>query len=149
MDRKPGASVIGTERDPIAAGCARQNGVTVAEGDLFEAVPVSWKRSVHVIVAILPYVPTEEIAYLARDVRDFEPRSALDGGPDGLVCVRRVVAEASNWLVEGGHLLLEIGGDQANSLGPALKRAGLTTVQVLSDEDGDPRGIEAVNHAPH
>ncbi|MGC1183964.1 MAG: HemK/PrmC family methyltransferase [Candidatus Dormiibacterota bacterium] len=144
LARNPGASVIGTERDPVAAACARQNGVTVAEGDLFEAVPASWKGRVDVVVAILPYVPTAEIAYLARDVRDFEPRSALDGGEDGLKFIRRVVAEAVAWLGEGGHLLLEIGGNQANALGPALESAGLTLIQVLFDEAGDPRGIEAI-----
>ncbi|HVC22603.1 MAG TPA: HemK/PrmC family methyltransferase [Candidatus Dormibacteraeota bacterium] len=144
LDRNPAASVIGTERDPVAAACARRNGVTVVEGDLFGAVPVSWMGRVDVVAAILPYVPTAEIAYLARDVRDYEPRSALDGGQDGLEFVRRAVAQASDWLGHGGHLLLEIGGDQAKSLAPDLERAGLTVVQVLFDEDGDPRGLEAV-----
>ncbi len=144
LERHPDAAIIGTELDPVAAECARGNGVTVAQGDLFQALPVSWKGTVDVIVAILPYVPTAEIAYLARDVRDFEPRSALDGGEDGLRFVGRAVAEASDWLRAGGHLLLEIGGDQPTALIPALERASLTVVQVICDEDGDPRGIQAV-----
>ncbi|MGA7172997.1 MAG: putative protein N(5)-glutamine methyltransferase [Candidatus Dormiibacterota bacterium] len=143
-DRRPGASVIGTERDPIAAECARRNGVTVAEGDLFEAVPASWKGSVDVVVAVLPYVPTEEIAFLPRDVRSFEPISALDGGKDGLVLVRRAVGELRDWLRDGGHALVEIGGEQPQPLISMLKTAGLGSVRLMYDADGDPRGVEAV-----
>ena len=52
LDRRPGASVIGTELDPVAARCARQNGVTVAEGDLFEGVPASWEGTVDVVITV-------------------------------------------------------------------------------------------------
>jgi release factor glutamine methyltransferase len=144
VDRRPGASVIGTERDPVAARCARLNGVTVAEGDLFEAVPTSWQGTVDVIVAVLPYVPTEEIAYLPRDVPAFEPLSALDGGYDGLVVVRRAVSEVHAWLRDGGYVLIEIGGNQPDILLPMLATARFGAVRVMSDEEGDPRGVEAV-----
>lgn len=142
--RRPKASVLGTESDPAAAECARRNGVSVVEGDLFEGVPTSWKGSVDVIASVLPYVPTGEIQYLPRDVRDFEPTAALDGGADGLVVVRRAVAEARDWLRPGGHLLLEIGGDQPTTLAPILEAAQFDSIRVLADDDGDPRGIEAV-----
>jgi release factor glutamine methyltransferase len=144
LDRRPGSSVLGTETDPVAAACARRNGVAVAEGDLFEGVPASWKGSVDVIVAVLPYVPTGEIEYLPRDVRDFEPSAALDGGADGLDIVRRAATEARPWLRIGGHLLFEIGGDQAEALTPILEARGYGEVRVTSDADDDPRGIEAV-----
>ncbi|MHB1525634.1 MAG: N5-glutamine methyltransferase family protein [Candidatus Dormibacteria bacterium] len=144
VDRCPGASVLGTERDPVAAECARRNGITVVEGNLFEGVPVSWKGTVDVIIAVLPYVPTDEMAYLPRDVLAFEPTAALDGGHDGLVVVRRAVNEVREWLREGGHVLFEIGGHQAEALIPALFKAHLGNVRVMSDADGDPRGVEAV-----
>lgn len=149
--RRPGASVLGTERDPIAVDCARRNGVWVVEGDLFEAVPRSWKGSVDVVVAVLPYVPTREIAFLPRDVPAFEPLAALDGGEDGLAVIRRVLDEVSVWLRKGGHLLLEIGGDEPKALIPMLENAGFGAIGILSDEDGDPRGIEAVagGEQPH
>jgi release factor glutamine methyltransferase len=149
LDRRPGASVLGTERDPVAAQCARGNGVTVAAGDLFEGVPASWKGTVDLIVAVLPYVPTAEIAYLPRDVRTFEPTSALDGGDDGLVVVRRAVSEAREWLGERGHVLFEIGGDQPDALIPILETAGFGTVRVMCDADGDPRGVEATAVSRH
>jgi release factor glutamine methyltransferase len=144
LARRPDASVLGTECDRKAAECARANGVPVVEGDLFEGVPTSWKGSVDVVVSVLPYVPTGEIEFLPRDVRDFEPIGALDGGADGLAVIRRAVAEARAWLRPGGHLLLEIGGDQPGILTPVLETAGFASIRVISDEDGDPRGIEAV-----
>jgi len=143
-DRHPSASVLGTESDPTAVESARTNGVTVVVGDLFEGVPTSWRRSVDVIVGVLPYVPTDEIEYLPRDVRDFEPTGALDGGVDGLVVVRRAVTEARDWLRPGGYLLLEVGGDQPTTLTPILEAAQFGSIRVISDEDGDPRGIEAL-----
>lgn len=144
LNRRPQATVLGTERDPVAAQCARRNGVSVAEGDLFGAVPHSWQGTVDVIVAVLPYVPTAEIQYLPRDVRNFEPITALDGGQDGLELVRRAVSEAPPWLRDGGHVLLEIGGRQPAVLVPMLERAGFGKVRVMTDEDGDQRGVEAV-----
>jgi release factor glutamine methyltransferase len=144
VDRRPGASVLGTETDPVAAVCARSNGVMVAEGDLFEGVPASWRGSVDVIVGVLPYVPTDGIEYLPRDVRNFEPTSALDGGIDGLAIVRRAALEARQWLRPGGHLLFEVGGDQPEVLAPLLEKSQFASIRVLSDGDGDPRGIESV-----
>jgi len=144
LDRRPGASVLGTERDPVAVECARRNGVAVAEGDLFEAVPTSWQGTVDVIVGVLPYVPTDEIAYLPRDVPAFEPISALDRGDDGLLVIRRAVAEVPQWLHEGGHVLFEIGGDQPDALVAMLEMARLGTIRFMSDADGDLRGVEAV-----
>jgi release factor glutamine methyltransferase len=140
---QPQASVIGTEKDPLAADCARRNGVTVVGGDLFEGVPVAWDRSVDVIVGVLPYVPTGAIAYLPRDVQDFEPIVALDGGPDGLDLVRQVVRESPKWLQPRGSLLLEVGGDQPEILEPLLHAAGFKNVTVIADDDGDTRGIQA------
>ncbi|MFZ0994755.1 MAG: HemK/PrmC family methyltransferase [Candidatus Dormiibacterota bacterium] len=142
--RRPDASVIGVEPDPIAAECARRNGVTVVQGDLFEAVPRSWRGKVDLVVGVLPYVPTGEIPYLPRDVPAFEPLSALDGGSDGLCLIRRAVRESPQWLRNGGHILLEIGGDQPRQLTPVLEMSGFSSVRVAVDEEGDPRGVEAV-----
>ncbi len=143
-DRRPAAEVIGTERDPLAAECARGNGVTVVVGDLFEGVPPDWRGTVDVVVGVLPYVPTAEIEFLPRDVRTFEPGLALDGGQDGLDLVRRAAAEASSWLRAGGRLLLEVGGGQPEVLAATLTATGFGPPEVMFDEDGDPRGLEAV-----
>ncbi len=144
IERWPAASVLGTECDPVSARCARRNGVPVAGGDLFEGVPAAWAGTVDVVVGVLPYVPSDRLEYLPRDVRDFEPLAALDGGPDGLDVVRRAVTGARRWLRHGGHLLLEIGGDQPRALVPVLERGGVAGIQIVADDDGDPRRIEAV-----
>ncbi len=70
------------------------------------------------IVSNPPYVPSAEIAALAAEVRDFDPRPALDGGPDGLDFYRRLAREAGAWLRPAGKIMLEFGDEQ----GPALRR---------------------------
>jgi len=143
LARRPGASVLGTECDPVAARCARGNGVTVAEGDLFDSVPTVWRGTVDVVVAVLPYVPTGELVYLPRDVRAFEPAAALDGGNGGLAVIRRAVRQAPGWLRHGGHVLVEIGGDQSDVLAAILEAERFVDVEVMTDGDGDPRGVVA------
>jgi len=144
LDRRPDASVLGTEIDPIAAECARRNGVDVVEGDLFDGIDESWRGSVDLIVAVLPYVPAGGLSLLPRDVLGFEPETALDGGEDGLDVVRRAIAESHRWLRGGGHVLLEVGGDQPDLVTPALRGARFGEIQVFTDAEGDPRGVEAV-----
>jgi release factor glutamine methyltransferase len=104
----------------------------------------AWRGTLDVVVAVLPYVPTHAIAYLPRDVRTFEPIASLDGGDDGLAVISRAARAARRWLRPGGHLLLEVGGDQPDELGPMLERYGYDGLRVLSDGEGDPRGVEAV-----
>jgi release factor glutamine methyltransferase len=131
-----GAEVVATELDPVAAACARANGVKVFEGDLDEALPASYEGRVDVLTANVPYVPTAALGLLPRDVRDHEPVLALDGGADGLDLVRRVLALASRWLRPGtGVALVEIGPDQAGAFpSPPLEHH--------RDDDGDVRAIE-------
>ena len=129
-----GAQVVATELDPVAAVCARANGITVYEGDLDEPLPARFERRVDVLTANVPYVPTGAIALLPRDVQDHEPRLALDGGTDGLDLVRRVLALAPRWLRPGtGRVLVEIGPDQAPAFPDLLHHR---------DDDGDVRALE-------
>lgn len=65
-----------------------------------------------VIVSNPPYIPSKDISGLAPEIREHEPITALDGGHDGLSCIRDIVTQAGDYLVPGGHLLLEIGYDQ-------------------------------------
>jgi release factor glutamine methyltransferase len=139
--RRPEARILATEIDPVAAACARSNGITVFEGDLYESLPAALEGRADVLVAIVPYVPTGELRLLPRDVREFEPASALDGGPDGTVLLAAVVRSAPRWLRPGGRLLLEIGGDQASVLEPVLADSGFGSAEVLTDADGDRRGL--------
>jgi len=122
------ATVIATDVSARAAAVARRNieklalssRITVLEGDLFAPLEAAaGGQPFHFILANPPYIPTDQMAKLDRNVRDFEPVAALDGGPDGLSFHRRILAGAAQWLVAGGYVLLEIAFDQ----GPAVMEA--------------------------
>jgi len=91
--------------------------VTLLQGDLL--APLS--EPVELIIANLPYVPETDWTTLAPDIRQYEPRLALDGGPDGLTVIDRLLAQAPSWLLPQGVILLEIGHDQ----GEAVRRMAL------------------------
>ena len=137
----PRATVLATDRDPVAARTARSNGVPTAAADL--AAPLRPGQTFDVVTAVAPYVPTRELAFLPTDVQRYEPVEALSGGDDGLEVVRRVVTEAARRLRDGGWLLLEIGGDQDAALVPELRSTGFGEVTPWWDEDGDLRGVAA------
>jgi release factor glutamine methyltransferase len=138
---RPGARVAATEIDPVAVHCARGNGVVVYEGNLDEPLPAELASQVDVMVAVLPYVPTDALPYLPRDVQRFEPRTALDGGAGGLELIATVVRHSPRWLTPGGWLLLELGGDQAAEVTAMLAASGFAGVSTMEDAEGDPRGI--------
>jgi release factor glutamine methyltransferase len=139
---EPAATVLATDLDPAAVACARRNGVDARLGDLDEPLPEELRGRVDVVTAVTPYVPTAELPLLPRDVLAYEPRPALDGGPDGTTLLERVVQIAPGWLAPGGHLLLELGGDQARPASTWMAEEGFVNVRVHRDEDGDDRAIE-------
>lgn len=124
--------------DPVAVQCARRNiiaaGGRVYEGDLYEPLPDSLRSRVDILVANVPYVPTEAIELLPTEARLHEARVALDGGADGLDVQRRVAAEAPVWLTPGGHLLVETSERQAPQTVEIFARSGLIPQVASSDE---------------
>lgn len=143
MACRPGARVVASDVDPRAVACAVANGVEAYRGDLFDPLPPELAGRVDVVTGVVPYVPTPELPLLQRDTFTFESELSYDGGPDGAALLRRVVAEAPRFLRDGGALLLELGGDQADLLGDDLRRLGYDDVVTILDEEGDVRGIEA------
>ncbi|MFH9830802.1 MULTISPECIES: putative protein N(5)-glutamine methyltransferase [unclassified Streptomyces] len=123
--------------EPAAVRCARRNvGArgTVHEGDLFAPLPPSLRGRVDVLLANVPYVPTEDVGLLPAEARIHEPLVALDGGGDGLDVMRRVVAEATDWLAPGGSLLMETSERQAARAEETVGNGGLTARVVVSEE---------------
>jgi release factor glutamine methyltransferase len=108
----PHANVVATDIDPAAVACARNNGVRALEGNLDEPLPPSMRGRVDVMTAVVPYVPTEELHLLPREVLANEPRLALDGGRRGTTLLVPAAESAARWLRPGGNVLLELGGDQ-------------------------------------
>jgi release factor glutamine methyltransferase len=142
----PRARVLATELDPAALAWARPNaerfGVELLAGDLDAPLPPELAGRVDVLCANVPYVPSGAIATMPRDVRDHEPRLALDGGPDGLDVLRRLAVRAGHWLAPGGWLFCEIGEDQAEAATALLAAAGLAEVAVHPDLVGRDRIVE-------
>ena len=137
----PSALVVGVDRDPKAVACARSNGVDAIVADVEDDFAVA--GSFDLVTAVPPYVPTGELRTLAADVRRWEPRAALDGGPDGLDTARRIVAAAARLLTPAGWLVIELGADQDELLAPALDAFGFAAIEPWYDEDGDLRGLAA------
>lgn len=124
--------------DPVAVRCARRNlaavGRRVYEGDLYQPLPTTLRGRIDILVANVPYVPSEEIGLMPREARLHEPRVALDGGADGLEVLRRVAVGAPGWLAAGGHLLFETSERQTPLTVEIVARAGLAPRVVSSDE---------------
>jgi release factor glutamine methyltransferase len=117
--------VWAVERSPRAARFARTNvddlglaaRVHLLEGDLFTPLTgLDLAGRCDAVVANPPYLARPTLATLPPEVRDWEPAPALDGGPDGLAVVARILAEAPRFARPGGRVLLEIGHDQAERL---------------------------------
>lgn len=145
---RPGATVLGTDVDPVAVSCARRNGVRALLGDLDESLPASLGGRVDVVTAVVPYVPSEELHLLPGDVLAYEPRLALDGGPGGTSVLVRAAEAAARLLGPGGYMLLELGGEQATSISTTLSGLDMSLIRILRDEDGRDRAIEARHRAP-
>jgi len=143
MARRPNARVVATDVDQRAVACARRNGVDAHRGDLLAPVAHALEGRVDVIVGVVPYVPTPDLPLLQRDTLTFESTLSYDGGEDGTALLRRVAADSPRFLCRGGALLLELGGEQAEALRDDLARLHYVDVDVLRDEEGDVRGIEA------
>jgi len=90
-------------------------------------------ESVNAVVANLPYISTDDCENLDMEVRDHEPRSALDGGPDGLCIINSVVMDSCLVLKNGGMLFLEIGDDQGAKVRSLLEASGFSDVKVIQD----------------
>lgn len=115
----PKAEIIAVDVSGAALALARRNAerlgaggrIRLIHGDMLSALRASFDA----IVANLPYVRTEDWEVLPREIREHEPRAGLDGGPDGLYCIDRLLRDAPRHLAPGGALFAEIGDDQGEA----------------------------------
>ena len=136
LDASPRAAMLAREN---VAGLGLSERVRVEFSELFAALG---ERRASVIVSNPPYLPTSLIAALAPEVRQYDPRGALDGGPDGLRVIRRIVAEAPQRLVPGGALVLETSGDeQVRAVVALMEKAGFGVVETRRDLAGVERFV--------
>jgi release factor glutamine methyltransferase len=114
-------------------------------GDL--TAPLEETYRADVLLSNPPYIPTGELNGLMREVADYEPRIALDGGPDGLTFYRRLLQEGTLWIKPGGLLALEIGCAQGRAVSALLKDSGLfCQVSLLQDLSGMDRVVSGITH---
>ena len=159
----PRAEIVATELSPKAFMLARvnlrpYNNVKVLRGDLFEALDsyrpdpettcentISEKAVFDAILSNPPYIPSDAIPQLGREVRDHEPAMALDGGKDGLDIIRRIVTEAPKYLKYGGLLFMEIGDDQGPAvLSLAADSGKYRQAEIVKDLTGRDRFLRAI-----
>jgi release factor glutamine methyltransferase len=136
----PDTELHATDVDPIAVRCARRNldgSARIYQGDMYEPLPGSLRGRVDVLVANVPYVPTEAVALMPPEAREHERRAALDGGPDGLDLARRLFAGAPQWLAPGGCALVESTDAQADALVDVVVAAGLDAAVASSSDELD------------
>lgn len=135
---KPAGLYVGVDISREAIELARENAVALGAADgvawaCGETSDVVDPMSLDAVVSNPPYIPSGEIDRLPVQVRDHEPRVALDGGPDGLAVIDGLVQDAAFALKPGGFLFLEIGEEQGREVTERLEREGFTGVAVLKD----------------
>jgi release factor glutamine methyltransferase len=151
LSQHKSARFIATDRSREALTVARGNAAKLSlaarvefrQGDLYE--PVAADAPFDAILSNPPYIPTGEVSNLEPGVRDFEPHMALDGGPDGLDVVRRMIAGAPEHLIPGGHLLLEIGTTQEEPVRTMIaQQPALDLAPTIRDAAHHPRVVRAL-----
>lgn len=148
--RLPTARVVGLEPSPEALAIARENGVALGLQWRVTWVEGRWEQWIaaaelqDLIVANPPYIPSKEVERLAPEQREYEPRLALDGGPDGLALITSLLREAPRRLRPGGLLALEIGAGQSEALVRlACQLPEWRRIEQLPDLAGIPRVLVA------
>ena len=143
---RPTSFVVATDLSEDAIAVARDNALRLGAykmaffvGDLFAAVDP--KSRFDVITANPPYIPSAEIPKLDADIREFEPKLALDGGGDGLDIARRIVHEAPLHLAPNGILAIEIGYDEADRTRAIFAERGFVDIDTKRDYGKIERGI--------
>ncbi len=142
----PNGKYLAVDTSEEALALARENAATLnlaervhfVNADLSDVVE---PESIDAVVANLPYIPSSDCDQLSSTVRDHEPRSALDGGGDGLDIIRNVVQDAGIVLKNGGMLVLEIGDDQGAEVISLMKESGFSDAAVKQDLTGRERVV--------
>jgi release factor glutamine methyltransferase len=143
----PQAFGIGTDCSVAAIETARANARRLGLAERAAVVACDFGAALRggfdLVVTNPPYVASAEIATLAREVRDFDPMAALDGGTDGLAAYRTIVADAGRLLAPGAFLVMEVGAGQSDAVSVLAGAAGLTAVATTPDLAGILRVVSA------
>jgi release factor glutamine methyltransferase len=148
----PAARIVATDLSMAALRLAQENTklhhvderILFVRGDMFAAIPGASEKF-SLVVSNPPYVSHVEISELPREIRDFEPHHALEGGPDGLAAIRHIIAEAPTVLCQAGALFMEMGAGQAEPVSAlVLESQQYNNFRILKDYSGIERVLVAV-----
>ncbi len=144
----PDARIYATDVSAKALKYARDNAerntignVTFLKGSLF--IPVVEHMPFDLITANPPYISTSDIAGLQREVREWEPLKALDGGEDGLDFYRKILSKAQVFLKEEGWIFFELGFGQSETVAEIAAHAGFKNIELIKDFAGIDRVLKA------
>ena len=168
LANRPDATGVATDLNPDALSMARENAdqnsvadrLAFAQGSWFEALEASLRSMAllppgeggwlggsgakfNLITSNPPYITSAVVETLSPEVKDFDPRLALDGGPDGLAPYRVIAAESARYLKPGGQVLVEIGYDQGAAVRALFAEHGFADIVVHKDLNGLDRVVEA------
>jgi len=147
LAERPAATGVGTDISPAAVLVAGENAVAHGVADRIVLPLSDWYEDIggrfDLIVSNPPYIAASEMADLAPEVRDHEPRLALTDGADGLTAYRAIAAGSMDHLTPGGRLLVEIGPAQGAAVSRLFRAAGLEEIRVRPDLDGRDRLVSA------
>ncbi|MBU5293104.1 peptide chain release factor N(5)-glutamine methyltransferase [Anaerosalibacter bizertensis] len=111
--------------------------VSFYKGDLFNGISsLQLEGKIDIIVSNPPYIPTNAIPELQIEVREYEPKKALDGGEEGLLFYKKIVPESKKYLKSGGILAFEIGYDQGIKVKKLLEKNGFKDISIIKDFQG-------------
>jgi release factor glutamine methyltransferase len=151
LAERQSATGIGTDLSQAALDVAARNRTALRLDDRARLCAGSWFGAVpkdagqfDLIVSNPPYIAAGEMAGLAPEVRDHEPRDALTDGSDGLLAYHAITAGIAGHLAPGGRLLVEIGATQGGAVAGLFAAAGLHDVAVLPDMDGRDRVVSGI-----
>ena len=124
----------------------KQDRLTLLRSDLYEAVPEYLRErklpGFDILVSNPPYIPSRIMDTLEPEVREHEPRLALDGAEDGLLFYRRLLKDARSFLNPGGRIYFEIGYDQGEAVRRMMEDKGFHDVEVIRDFGGNDRVVK-------
>jgi release factor glutamine methyltransferase len=148
LHERPSARAVAIDISAAALEVAKRNAarhsvtdrISFVESDCLLGMNSS-KSTFDLIVSNPPYVAESALAGLQREVRDYEPRTALAAGPDGLAIIRRLIVEAGSFLKISGHLLFEIGFDQGAAVDQLIDQNYWKLLEIHQDLQGIPRTV--------
>jgi release factor glutamine methyltransferase len=147
----PGARAIATDISGEALATARANAESLGLVDRIEFIRADFASEpagpFHLVVSNPPYVRSGDLASLPREVRDYDPVLALDGGADGLAAYGTLASRFPGLIYKGGVAAFEVGEGQSGAVAALLSRAGLSPIETRLDLGGIPRVVVAMRQS--